>query len=292
MIIDIIKYIVLGFVQGVAEILPISSSGHLALAESLLKVDLSNSNLIFTVFLHFASLLALIIFMWPIIWRIIRGSWIFLFRRKHVDVTPYKADFMLLVYLIVASIPVALVGVFLENLVSDVFGDLIYVGIDFALTGIILLVVGLLFQKKASSSKEVSTKTKFASPTGYTWKNTIITGLFECIGVLPGISRSGITMSGAKIAGMDDDHAKEFAFLLFIPVAAGSFIFSLGDVSSISSPTTLILYLSGMISAFIFTYLSLRFIFRRFTIRHYRYFAFYMFAISAFTIIYYFVALH
>lgn len=116
-------------------------------------------------------------------------------------------------------------------------------------------------------------------------------GLFQCIGVMPGISRSGITMSGAKIAGLDDNHAKEFAFLLFIPVAFGSFIFSLDNLSGLAGSNQIPLYITGMVAAFVFTLLALKYIFKRFSTKQYPYFAYYMFAISLFTIIYYFVAI-
>ncbi|HMM01228.1 MAG TPA: undecaprenyl-diphosphate phosphatase [Bacilli bacterium] len=278
MFLEYIKYFILGLVQGVAEILPISSSGHLALAESLLQIQFSGNQLeVFTVFLHFASLLALIIFMWPIIIRLIKGVFTYLFTHDSAKRSLSKPDFMTFIYLVVASIPVAVVGVFLEDKVASIFGNLLFIGIDFAVTGLILLAVSFLFKKPGQAT--------------YTWKNTFIAGLFQCIGVMPGISRSGITMSGAKIAGLDDNHAKEFAFLLFIPVALGSFVFSLDNLSDLAGSSQIPLYITGMVAAFIFTLLALKYIFKRFSTKQYPYFAYYMFAISLFTIVYYFVAI-
>ncbi len=278
MFIEYIKYFILGLVQGVAEILPISSSGHLALAESLLQIQFSGNQLeVFTVFLHFASLLALIIFMWPIIIRLIKGVFTYLFTHDPARRSLAKPDFMTFIYLIIASIPVAIVGIFLEDKIASIFGNLLFIGIDFAITGLVLLAVSFLFKKTGQDK--------------YTWKNTLMAGLFQCIGVMPGISRSGITMSGAKIAGLDDNHAKEFAFLLFIPVAFGSFIFSLDNLSGLAGSNQIPLYITGMVAAFVFTLLALKYIFKRFSTKQYPYFAYYMFAISLFTIIYYFVAI-
>ena len=272
-LIDFLKYLFLGIVQGIAEILPISSSGHLAVAQHFLSVNYENEAL-FAIFVHFASLLALLIFFRELIIRIIVNFFTYLVSKDVVEKQKAQPDFMLAIYLVVASIPVAFIGVFFEDLVTTLFGSLLYVGIGFLVTAITLLLVGQLTKTRLSAS--------------YTFKNTIIAGLFQCIGILPGVSRSGITMSGGRIAGLDEVKSKEFAFLLFIPVAGGSFILSLTNISSaLSSSVNLYLYYGiAMLAAFIFTYLGLLFIFKKFTIKSYKYFAIYMFIIAAFTITY------
>lgn len=267
-IIEILKYIFLGFLQGVSEILPISSSGHLMVAQHLFKVN-TNSIATFTILLHFASLLALLIFFRKIIMRMIIGSFRYLFckDKERID------DFMLTIYVIIASIPVGLVGILFEEQVESLFSNLLFVGLSFAFTGIVLLLISFL---KEGHTERVTLKT------------ALITGFAQLIGIFPGVSRSGMTLSGAKLSTLKQEKAKEFAFLLFVPVAFGSFIFSLDDAASLFSSQSNILILSviSMIVAFIFTYLSLKFIFNKFQNKHYRYFSFYMFAISLFTIIY------
>jgi len=272
---EYLKYIILGIVQGISEILPISSSGHTALVENLIGLNLGEVDVaLLSVFMHFASLVAMIIFFHKQIWFMMENTWLFLFTKTKENRPNYREGFMLFVYLVVASIPVAFIGVFLEERVTSVFGSLLLIGVFFMVTGLTLLFVGL-FTKKSQS-------------TVYTWRNTIITGLFQCIGVLPGISRSGITMSGAKIAGLNDEKAKQFAFLLFLPVAAGSFIFSIPDIFNVTSQqATLIPYfLVATLFSFVFTLLALLFIFKKFNLSHYKWFAIYMFAVGAFTIIY------
>lgn len=269
--IELLKYLFLGFVQGIAEILPISSSGHLAVAQYILAVNYDNEAL-FAIFVHFASLLALLIFFRELIIRVIVNFFTYLVSKDIVEKQKAKPDFMLAIYLVLASIPVAFIGVFFEDLVTQVFGQLLFVGIGFFVTALVLLSVGLWSKHRVNST--------------YTLKNTMITGVFQCIGILPGISRSGITMSGARIAGLDNQKSKEFAFLLFIPVALGSFVLSLTDISlALSSSAELFIYYGvAMIAAFIFTYLALLFIFKKFSIKSYKYFAVYMFIVAALTI--------
>ena len=246
---DILIYIFLGILQGISEVLPISSSGHLALAQSVLNVNADNESL-FAIFLHFASLLALLIFFRKLIWQMIVGSYLYIFKKDQTK----KDDFMLVVYVIVASIPVGIVGVLFEEEINSIFSNLLYIGIFFLITALILYLISFL---KAEGNDKI------------TFKSAIIVGLFQLLGIFPGISRSGITMSGGKVAKLSNDKAKQFAFLLFIPVAFGSFIFSLGDFATISQAggSTIILYIISMIFTFIFTYLALEFIFKKFSIK-------------------------
>lgn len=270
-LIELLKYLFLGIIQGIAEILPISSSGHLAVAQYLMAVNYDNEAL-FAIFVHFASLLALLIYFRELIIRVIVNFFTYLTSKDIAEKQKAKPDFMLAIYLVVASIPVAFIGLFFEDMVTDLFGQLLFIGIGFLITALTLLFVGLFSKHRVNST--------------YTFKNTIITGLFQCIGILPGISRSGITMSGGRIAGLDNQKSKEFAFLLFIPVAAGSFILSLTDISvALSSGAELFIYYGvAMVAAFVFTYLALVFIFKKFSIKAYKYFAIYMFVIAALTI--------
>lgn len=270
-LIELLKYLFLGIIQGIAEILPISSSGHLAVAQYLMAVNYDNEAL-FAIFVHFASLLALLIYFRELIIRVIVNFFTYLTSKDIAEKQKAKPDFMLAIYLVVASIPVAFIGLFFEDMVTELFGQLLFIGIGFLITALTLLFVGLFSKHRVNST--------------YTFKNTIITGLFQCIGILPGISRSGITMSGGRIAGLDNQKSKEFAFLLFIPVAGGSFILSLTDISvALSSGAELFIYYGvAMVAAFVFTYLALVFIFKKFSIKAYKYFAIYMFVIAALTI--------
>ncbi|MGI6713573.1 MAG: undecaprenyl-diphosphate phosphatase [Bacilli bacterium] len=273
--IEYLKYIVLGIVQGISEILPISSSGHTVLTERLLNLQLASEDLaLLSVFMHFASLIAIVVFFWKEIWLMIKHTFLYLFGKDKEKRSEYREGLFLFLYVVVASVPVGLVGLLLADKVTEIFGKLLIIGIFFVVNGLILLFVGLF--KKAAPESE------------FGWKNIMITGLFQCIGVLPGISRSGITMSGAKIAGLDDEKAKKFAFLLFLPVSAGSFVFSLPDLVTMSTDQTHLLpyFVVATIFSLGFTFLALFFIFKKFHFGHYKWFAIYMFMVGLFTIIY------
>ncbi|MFA5235917.1 MAG: undecaprenyl-diphosphate phosphatase [Bacilli bacterium] len=266
-IVTFLKYLLLGIVQGIAEILPISSSGHLALLQQLLQTN-PDQEATFAIFLHFASLVALVIFFWKLILRVIGGFFLFIFKKD----ARRKDDFWLAVYIVVASIPAGIVGFLLSDAIEGLFGDLLYVGIGFLVTATILFLWPLLGSNRDEK---------------YRFKHIIMAGLFQVIGILPGISRSGMTITGAKVGGLKETPAKEFAFLLFLPVALGSFVFSLGDFETIfaSSGPTLVYFLSAMVAAGVFTYLSLLFIFKKFHYNQAKYFAIYLVALGVLTII-------
>ena len=263
--IEILKYIFLGFLQGISEILPISSSGHLMVAQHLLKVN-ESAIATFTIFLHFASLLALLIFFRKLIYRIISGSFQYLFY-KNKD---RKDDFLLLLYIIIASIPIGVIGILFQDSIESLFSNLLFVGFSFLFTAFVLFIISFL---KEGNKEKVDLKA------------AIYTGFAQLIGIFPGVSRSGMTLSGAKCASLKQEKAKEFAFLLFIPAALGSFIFSLDDAKYLFQDSQMvILSMIAMIVAFIFTLLSLTFIFKKFNNKHYRYFAIYLVFIGVFTI--------
>ncbi len=266
-IVTLLKYLVLGLVQGIAEILPISSSGHLALLQQLLQTNADNEAT-FAIFLHVASLVALVIFFWKLIIRVIGGFFRFIFKK---DATR-KNDFWLAVYIVLASIPAGVIGVLFSDTIEGLFGQLLYVGIGFLITALILFLWPILGSNRDET---------------YRFRHIIAAGLFQVLGILPGVSRSGMTITGAKISGLKEAQAKEFAFLLFLPVALGSFVFSLGDFKTIfeTSWITLFYYAAAMVAAGVFTYLSLRFIFKKFHYGQAKYFAIYLVAVGILTIV-------
>jgi undecaprenyl-diphosphatase len=264
-LLDLFIYIFLGMLQGVAEILPISSSGHLALFQALFGIN-QGSSAIFALLLHIGSLIALILFFYPVLVRlfvslmsIVKGQ------AKETE----KEDGMLILYLIIASIPAAMVGLFIKDSINEIFDNLWFTGIGFLVTAWMLVLLS-------------RTKTKSQSP--YTFKNTLITGLFQMIGIFPGVSRSGMTITGATLAGLPIKKAKEFSFLLFIPITLGSVIVSMLDGLSLTNQSLPLLIVS-MIVAMIFTYLSLIFVFKKLAKKHFKYFSIYLVGMAILTFI-------
>ncbi len=240
--IEILKYIFIALVQGIAEILPISSSGHITLASELVGLT---PNLTLSIFLHAGSLIAVIIYFRKEIWNMIKYLCLYLFKKDRSD-DAKKYSWMVLM-LIVATIPAGLVGIFLKDVIDGVFQDNLFLGIDFIITAIILVVISRLKYERKIEEMKVG--------------DAIAVGLFQAVGVLPGISRSGITISGLKARKFSNEDAANFAFLMFIPISAGSFLVEVKDIiedpSSFNSSLT-IPYIVGILVAGIVTYFAVK----------------------------------
>lgn len=267
-LIEILKYIFIGIVQGISEILPISSSGHLSLVYFFLNIP-NQEQLNLTIFLHFSSSLALCIYFKNIIVKMVKGFFFYIFKKDN----KYKDGFMLTIYLMIASIPSAIVGIFIKPLVKSSFDNIFIICINLILTAIILLLSNLF---------------KNNNHTLYTLKNTLVTGLFQCFALIPGISRSGITLFGSKVAKLNEDKGKEFTFLLLIPISLGSTIFSLFDIFTYSiTPSQINLYIISFIITFIFTLLSLKLLFIKSKMIKTHYYSIYLIIISILSIFVY-----
>lgn len=262
-IIEIIKFIVLGIVQGITEILPISSSAHLKIFKELFKID--NSSMTLEMLLHFASFFAVLIFYSSTIKKIFKNAWSYLF---HENVAS-KKDFYLLIYLLVATIPAGIAGFLLKDAIEQIFANLILVGTMLIITGFILL--QNYRWNKITETKEI------------TASSALVTGIAQALGIVPGISRSGITISGARSCQISSEDAAKLSFLMFLPIALGGGILSLTELNSQKNDLTL--YLIASISSGVFTFLALKFILKIIKKGKLHYFSFYCFIIGTAVII-------
>ncbi|MDA0836763.1 MAG: undecaprenyl-diphosphate phosphatase [Planctomycetota bacterium] len=185
---------ILGVVQGLTEFLPISSSGHLCLAQHVLKIGDSPSIVVFDIALHVASLLAILLMFAPRIRDVLL--------REH----------QMIVHIIVATIPAGIVGVALGEHLKSLFTMPRVVAAALLVTGGFLILADFL-------SKNPNEKTG-----GPTLKSSALMGLFQAIAIIPGISRSGLTITGGLMAGMTREKAFEFSFLMAIPAISGAAI--------------------------------------------------------------------
>ena len=270
-IINIIKYIIIGIVQGVSEILPISSSGHLSLTYELLNISKGNQ-LDITIYLHFASSLALCLFFKNKIKDIIKGCFSYIFKNDKSQIYSFK----LFIYLVIATLPAATVGFFLDEFIEKYFNNSLFLSICFFITSIILL---------------ISSKLKSYTHSHYTFKNTIVVGLFQCLAIVPGISRSGTTMFAGKLSKLDSNKQKEFSFLLLIPISLGAFILSLTKPHNafINFSEYSYLYLISMIISFVFTFLSLKMLMKKANEIPYIYFSIYLLILSVIILFFYYL---
>jgi undecaprenyl-diphosphatase len=192
-----LEALILGLIQGLTEFLPVSSSGHLELAKALFGDDsLPEESLLFTVILHFATALATLVIYRKELVQIFKG----LFQFKNNE------EFQFSLKIVLSMIPAALVGVLLEEQIESLFGN------NVLLVGIMLLITGLLlvFANNAKSGDKPVTK-----------QSSLIIGLAQAIAILPGISRSGATISTSILLGVDRERAARFSFLMVVPLIFG-----------------------------------------------------------------------
>lgn len=223
----IIESIVLGIIQGFTEFLPVSSSGHLELAKVILgDTSVPEESLTFTVVLHFATALSTLVIFRKEVLEIFRG----LFQLKWNEEAKFS------VKIILSMIPAVFVGLLFEEQLAIFFsGNLLLVGLMLLLTAVLLL----LADKAKSTNKKVS------------FSNAILVGVSQAIAMLPGISRSGATISTSVLLGIDRTKAARFSFLMVVPLIFGKIgkdVLS-GDLNFKSSEVITIL--AGFIAAFV-----------------------------------------
>ena len=260
----ILKYALLGIVQGISEMLPISSSGHMKIIKELFNI--SNDNLSLEILFHLASLLALCIFFSSKLKRLIVGNYNYLIRRKKED----KCEWEYFLKIIVASIPAGIIGLLFKDKIESIFSDVIYVGLSLLFTSLILY----LTYKKEERSEEI------------TYSKSFKIGLFQGLGIIPGISRSGITFYGAKCNGLNSEDSSSFIFLMLFPVTLGSFLLSLDEVNGLLNIETFIPSLVGFLLAFVFTLVSLNLFTNVMKDKKIVYFSLYCFVVGSLTILF------
>lgn len=267
-IIEIIKYIVLGIIQGITEIFPVSSSGHLAIFSHLFKVDLEHLN-VFMMLTNTGSFLALFYFFRKDIGSLIQGVYGYVIKKEEHR----KEDFIYVLKLMVAVIPIGIFGLFVKD---DLPKDLLFVGF------MLLITSGLLFY--------VYQKRYFNYRSEITWKNTIIIGIFQMFAVFYGISRSGITMVGGLTQKIDLKKILKFSFLSYIIVSVPVSILGVYDaLNAPESSINLVGYGLAFVMSFIFSLLSVSMLYRYVKVKNLIYFSIYCLVVAIISIILFFV---
>lgn len=195
---ELLKAIIIGIIQGLTEFLPVSSSGHIVIAQEILDIQFGEEeNLLFAIVLHFATALSTIVIFWKDIVEIFKG----LFQFKNNEAFQFSLKIVL------SMIPAALVGVLLKDTLEELFSNLLVVGC------MLLVTSALLFF--ADKAKNTGKAVQF--------KDSFIIGIAQgCAALLPGISRSGSTISTSILLGNDKAKAARFSFLMVLPLIFGA----------------------------------------------------------------------
>lgn len=225
-----IPSIILGIVQGLTEFLPISSSGHLTIVSYLFHKELP---LAFDILLHIATLLAIIIYTFPLIVSMLISLYRNIFGRKSYNVIPMEIQYedqkhiQLIICLCLSTIATIPMGLFLKDKMDNF--SVSFVGIMLFCTAIVLLIPFLIPSTRASISQSIKNTNVTTLPT-ISYLYAILLGFAQGFAIFPGISRSGITITCAVLLGLSYQHATRYSFLMAIPAILASFVLSISDL--------------------------------------------------------------
>ena len=263
---SILQALVLGIIQGATEFLPISSSGHLVIVPWLLGWQAVGENdLAFDALVHWGTLVAVIGYFWSDIWRIVRAVWSGIRRRDYFGSPDARVGW----YIVVGSIPAALIGFLLEEWFEGAFGRPLVAAL------MLFVTAGLLITAERVGSQDRGIER-------LNWGDAVLIGLAQALAIMPGISRSGATIAAAQSRGVQRSDAARYSFLLGVPAVVGAGLWQLvklfeaGEFSG-----KLGVLLAGFLSAAIVGYLAIHTLLRYLRRRSLVLFALYCVAFGA-----------
>jgi undecaprenyl-diphosphatase len=243
---------ILGIIQGLTEFLPVSSSGHLVLAQEILGVK--QPGVSFEVIVHLGSLLAVLIYFHAQIKLLVKSIF-------HADM---KRQRTVLIYLVIGTVPAALAGLLLKDFFERAFANPVMTSVMLLVTGMILL--STRFYKKGGKP--------------VTFPAALVMGIGQAVAILPGISRSGTTISSGIWSGVQPSEAAEFSFLLSIPAIAGAATLESQELLNISHHLVGA-YLVGAVCSFVLSLAAVSVVMTVVKRGKFDYFAYYCFAAGA-----------
>ncbi len=237
--------IILGLVQGVAEFLPISSSGHLAILQNFLHLGSADEHLLFDVLLHLGTLAAVILAFWRDVSGLVReGLCMVHLKKLRRGQKPDRLKRRTIWFIILGTLPLFAV-IFIKDAVESLYSNTFFIGFALLVTG------GLLFAADRMGHGNKNEKNA-------TLGDILLVGLAQALAVTPGLSRSGTTISVGMLRGFDRSFAVRFSFLLSIPAVLGANILTLVDAVQAGINASLLpMYLAGVAAAFVSGYMAL-----------------------------------
>ena len=250
---SVLQGIILGFIQGIAEFLPVSSSGHLKLAQHLF--GLKEVPLLFDVLLHLATLCSVILFFRKKIWNLLCTFFrLITFRKINSEDTVLAENEMknrkMILAVILATLVTGIIGIFTSKILDSDSVSVKIICAGFIITAVLLIT-------SAYVEKHINNKTDVPS-----WIQSLIIGFAQGIGTLPGISRSGSSIAGALYSKVDRVSAGEFSFIISIPAILGAFILEAKDLGNVKESVGVVPVAAGCITAFASGFFALAFLMR------------------------------
>ncbi len=236
--IEFLKYVFLALIQGFTEPIPISSSGHLVIFKHLINSSVLN-DLNLEIILNFGSLIAIIIFFWKDIQKLIIDFFLYLKTKEK----KYFNNFKYCILVIIGTIPAGLLGLLLKDSIEGLSSNVKIIGFALLITSLCLFLIKDIKGKK--EDEEI------------TYKDAFIIGLFQAVALFPGISRSGATIVGGMFRNLKRETAFKFSFILYIPISFATMILGVKDLVEANISSTLAFtYFICMIISGIVTYFA------------------------------------
>jgi len=247
---SIFEALILGIVQGITEFLPVSSSGHLVLFQRIFGI--TEPAMVFNIAVHVGTLVAVLAVLRRDIWNLL-----------------IRIAQPLTLYVIIGTIPLVLVALFFRDLIEKAFATGATLGFAFLVTSALLIASDRLYRRGGKKSNAFLDKLAPPTPprmqSEMMWKDALFIGVLQAVAIIPGISRSGATISAALTRRLDRDFAARFSFLLSIPTILGGVVLYLNEFAATGAAPTgegyigLLPILVGSISACIVGFFSVRF---------------------------------
>lgn len=272
--IELIKYIVLGIIQGVTEIFPVSSSGHLVLFSNIFLggEDINTTLTLFLMITNMGSFLALLIYYFKDVKALVVDSLKFVFNKEKRNEIIVQENFNYAVKLIIAIVPIGIAGLLIKDYLPT---NLLSIGISLIITSLLLFLVFLLRNKKFSND--------------ITFKNAGVIGLIQMFAVFPGISRSGITLVGGLSQKIEIKKVMRFSFLCYLLISIP--VSGLGLYDAIKNPGTIDIpgFSLAFIFSFIFSLLTIKIMHKYVTVKNLVWFSLYALTVGLVSITLYFI---
>jgi len=274
---SLLQGIILGLIQGLTELFPISSLGHSVIIPKLVGWQIDQNSSYFLSFLvatHLATALVLLGFFWKDWLRIIRGVWGSLKNREIGNNTDARLGWLL----VVATIPAGISGLLLEQQLKQLFASALFASGFLALNGLLLLGAEFLRKKRVDNINNSSDSDTRLSK--ITWSKALVIGSLQSMALLPGFSRTGATMAGGLLVGLSHEDAARFSFLLATPIIGAAALLKIPELASSGNSSAIQVALISSMFAGLAAYFSVKYLVRYFKTKTLLPFAIYCFGVG------------